>query len=438
MLAVIIIVVIASIGFISIVSTPQPEDTPEDILDLKITDLMSENHIPSLAVGIVINDTLEWSNGYGNQSDLDTVYMIGSLTKLFAATAIMQLNETGMLDLDTDINNYLPFNVRNPSYPNDSITTRMLLTHSSGLCCGVYDEILWDYDADMIDWQNDRMGWNITQWSSRPTLGEFINGSLNPSGAYYSEENWCARPDTQRQYSNTGFLLLSYMLEEITNQKYEDYLQENVLDPLDMNSTGFDYADFLGRNAIPYERRHNTNDEYPLYNQYNFGGGGLRSTVPDLANFLIAHTNRGNYRGKQILQPETIELMQKVDYSFHGTELGGLRFRGQGLGWPIYRDDLFGHSGAILGYLSQVILKSEDDEKFGIVILVNRGITLVPDVQDLLDTFFPKMVDLLFNETDRLLQLNSSNEYLVENSFGSYLQLFVNCQQWIKKLLYNN
>ena len=391
-LGIIIVAAIASIGIFTTIIILQPKK-----IDLRITELISQGDIPSFAAGIVTNDSLVWSKGYGDQPDLETVYMLGSITKIFTATAIMQLSDNSSLDLDTDINNYIPFSVRNPSYSDDPITTRMLLTHRSGLNHGVSDEILWDFDADTLNWATNNLGTNISLWSSRPTLGEFLNGSLTPSGSYYASENWYSKPDTCWQYSNTGFLLLSYLVEQITNQSYVEYLHENVLDPLDMVNTGYDYTDFTGRNAIPYERRDNENFEFPIYNHYNFGGGALRSTVPDLANFLIAHMNHGRYNNKQILLPQTVDLMQTANFSNYGTDLGDLSYIGQGLGWYIFDDNIIGHSGAIYGFLSQIAIKTVNSDKYGIILTVNRGITSVDD-DFMLDTFFPSIVDLLFEE----------------------------------------
>ena len=84
----------------------------------KIRKLMEKYKIPSLAAGIVINDSLIWAKGFGDHPDLDTIFMIGSITKTFTATALLQLNESSKIGLDKDINAYLPFNVRNPDYPN--------------------------------------------------------------------------------------------------------------------------------------------------------------------------------------------------------------------------------------------------------------------------------------------------------------------------------
>ncbi|MHA2391649.1 MAG: serine hydrolase domain-containing protein [Promethearchaeota archaeon] len=396
-LVIIVVAAIATTGIISAVFILQPKDN----LDSRIKNLMAQGDIPSLSVGIIINDTLVWSNGYGDQPDgLDTVYMIGSVTKMFTATAILQLYENNTLDLDTDINNYIPFSVRNPNFPSTPITIRHILTHSSGI--GHPNKPLWDFEADFIEWANDNIGWNLTAWDPRPTLGEFLNGSLNPAGSYYKSENWKNFiPGTKWQYSNLACLLLAYIVEHLTNQSYVGYLQENVLDPLDMTSTGFNYTDFIGRNAIPYEQGDSQLIEGPLYNQYGLGDGALRSTVPDLAKFLIAHMDQGTYDNYQILQPQTVDLMQTSQFSMFGHELGGYSYSGQGLGWGIYTDNIIGHGGAIPGYLTNIAFKTVSNGKYGIVVMLNKGSSLAYD-EHLIYTIFPAIIETLFDEAARM------------------------------------
>jgi CubicO group peptidase (beta-lactamase class C family) len=402
-IGIIVVAAAATTGIISAVIIFQPQ--PQDNLDSRIRSLMTQAGVPSLSAGIIVNDTLEWSKGYGDQPDgLNTVYMIGSVSKMFTATTIMHLYDNGSLDLDTDINNYLPFSVRNPNFPGTPITIRMLLSHSSSM--GHPDMPLWHFDADFINWANTNLGWNLTAWDPRPTLGEFLNGSLNPAGPYYKSNSWRNfLPGSDWQYSNLGMLLLSYIVEEIANQPYIEYLQENVLDPLDMISTGFNYTDYIGRNAIPYEEGDTGLIEGPIYNQYGIGDGGLRSTVPDLANFLIAHMNQGSYNSTQILQPQTVDLMQTTQLSLSGTELGGFFYIGWGLGWPLYTQQIIGHGGAIPGYLTQISFKTVSNGKYGIVFMLNKGSSLTVDTY-LIDTFFPSIINLLFDEAARLFALN--------------------------------
>ncbi|UCC19912.1 MAG: beta-lactamase family protein [Promethearchaeota archaeon] len=399
-IGIISVAVVATTGIIASVIIFQPQDN----IDSRIRSLMSQGNIPSLAAGIVVNDTLVWSKGYGDQPDgVDSVYMIGSITKIFTATAIMQLYDNNTLDLDTDIDTYIPFSVRNPNYPSIPITIRDLLTHSSGI--SKIDKPLWDHDADFINWTNNNLGTNYTAWDPRPTLGDFLNGSLNPYGQYYELDTWESfAPGTGWQYSNLAFLLLAYIVEEITNQSYAEYLQENVLSPLGMTNTGFNYTDFIGRNAIPYEQNDTQLIEGPIYNFYNIGGGGLRSTVHDLTKFLIAHMNQGSYNNTQILLPQTVVDMQTAEFSLSGSDLGGFTFIGQGLGWPLYSGNIIGHGGAVPGYLAQISFKTVSNGKYGIVFMLNKGSSFVQD-NYLLNTFFPSLIEILFDEAARLFSL---------------------------------
>ena len=362
----------------------------EGNVDDRLLKLMREGKVPSLAAGIVVNDTLVWSAGYGEQSDLDTVYIVGSVSKVFTATAVMQLYEKGLVDLDADINDYIPFSVRNPRFPNTVITVRMLLTHSSGLATDVSNQTLWDLDADLLKWSNDNLGTNFTIWDSRPSLGEFLDESLNPSGTYYSEDNWVVTGPSNFWYSNTGFLLLGYIVEQITNQSFPEYVQQNLLAPLDMQSTGYDYADFAGRNAVPHDLKDDEVFELPVYTFNNFGAGGLRSTVGDLSNFLIAHMNEGSYKGSQILQPETVDLMQTSQFTFVN----------QGLGWQLF-PGIIGHSGSVVGYRAFIGFKNVDNVKVGIVFMINQNELLGED-KYLVDTAFHAMANVLFDEAARV------------------------------------
>jgi len=377
----------------------------EETIDSRIHSLMEEGNIPSLAAGIIVNDTMVWSKGYGEQSDINTVYMIGSVTKMFTSTAIMQLVENDKLDLDADINTYIPFSLRNPNNPNTPITIRMLLTHRSGINRDTSSAILWTLDTEALTWANNNLGTNFTIWETRPTLEEFLEGSLIPSGQYYDPVNWASQPDLTftREYSNTGYLLLSYIVEQVTDQTFTEYLNENILTPLNMTSTGYDHNEFSNRNAIPYELRLNNNFAYPIYNSYYFGAGGLRSTVPDLGNFLIAHMNQGCYQNTFILQPDTVDYMQTSQYQNSSYGSGGAWTLigwngGLPLNWPPDKNQTnFGHGGAAPGYRAQIAFQTVGNSKYGIVFLTNRGDSFVGDSY-LIHTFLPNLSELLFEE----------------------------------------
>lgn len=374
--------------------------------DSRIQNLMSEYNIPSLMGGIVVNDSLIWVSGYGEQPSIDTVYMIGSITKTFTATAILQLNESGFLNLNNDINNYLPFNVRNPDYPSRVITPYMLLTHTAGLPRNLYWSLEFYFDNQTIDWINENLdlgGGDIIKFDDRPSLGEFLNESLNLNGDYYDSLNWQSRPGSEFWYSNAGFQLLGYLIEEISNQSYIDYIQENICEPLNMTNTGEYYTDFGENNAIPYERHNGTNMEYPIYNINVTGAGNLRSTIKDMTNYLITFMNDGRFNGNQILSAQSVNLMHYNHIPLSGTSTEGFAINGYGFGWSLFSDNIKGHNGAIPGFSANMYFKETDEGSFGVILMFNRGSAFVSD-NELINSFIPQINALFFEEAENLFQ----------------------------------
>ncbi len=395
-------VVLAGISSFFIISSLKPNQAPiQDPFDTKIENLMAEYEIPSLAAGIVINETLVWENGYGNQSDLDTVYMIGSITKTFTATAILQLNESNLLNLDDNISDYIPFTVRHPDYPNIPITTRMLLTHTAGLQTNLYWSLEYYFNNQTIDWINDNLGWGIIAFSHRPTLEEFLNGSLNPLGPYYNDYNWYQEPGKEFHYSNAGFQLLGYLVEQITNQSLEEYVQENIFNPLNMSHSGYFYEDFIDNHAIPYEWSDNANLELPLYNMNVTGAGSIRSTISDMVKYMIAFMNQGRYNKTQLLSPESVTLMLSSQVIRTGTSTEGFTNKGYGLGWCIYESGYKGHGGATPGFSANMWIKLSSRGSFGGIVMFNRGSALIYDY-NLINSFIPEINKLLLIEAGKL------------------------------------
>ncbi|MFX1385482.1 MAG: serine hydrolase domain-containing protein, partial [Promethearchaeota archaeon] len=380
------------------------QDDDEESFEPKIEQLMADYNIPSLAAGIIINDSLVWANGFGDQPSLYTVYMIGSITKTFTATAILQLKEKNLLDLDDDINDHLPFEVRHPNYSSTPITIRMLLSHTAGLSTHFFWSLEYYFDDEMIDWINTRLGWSIiVPWTHRPTIEEFLNSSLNPSGPYYDPYNWPLEPGTEFLYSNAGFQVLGYLIEQVANQSLEDYFQENIFDPLNMTSSGLNYLDFGVMNAIPYEWRFSENFELPLYNMNVSGAGAIRSTIPDMANYMIAYMNQGEYNGTQLLSPASVELVHTKHVSLTGTTIEGFEWDGYGLGWNLYKEGFKGHGGATPGFSSNLFFKETVQGTFGVILMFNRGSALIYDGA-LISSFIPAINALLLEEAENLFQ----------------------------------
>ena len=397
----ILVPIITTAGILTIFFVINSRD---DSLDSRIRNWMTSAQIPSLGACIVINDSVVWANGFGEQPDLDTVYMIGSITKSFTATAILQLVENNSLNLHDNIENYIPFSVRNPNYPSFPVTTEMLLTHTAGLPANLIWSLEYYLNNETITWINENLdlGGDIIIWDDRPSLEQFLNESLNPGGAYYDDYNWQSRPGVGYRYSNAGYQLLGYIIEEVTNQSLISYVQENIFDPLNMSRSGYFYEDFPNSNAIPYEWD-NGLVEYPLYNINVTGAGQIRSTVPDMAKYLTTFMNKGEYKGTQILSHESVELMHTIYEPLTGTSTEGFEIVGYGYGWMIYEGGYIGHGGATPGYSSNLYFKNSSGSTVGVFLTFNRGSALIYD-ETLLNTHIPTINGLLLEEAESRFQ----------------------------------
>ncbi len=282
-------------------------------VDDQIEEIMEQTFIPSVTTAVIRNNSIIWAKGYGEQQRLDLIYMIGSVTKTFTATAIFQLYERGMLQLHHDVNGYLPFSFRNPNYNETPITFQMLLQHTSGLnkesdmyWYGVMSEAIQDLGME-----------NPYDWLTYPY---WIKEHLTFNGSIYDPSVWSDNePGTVRHYSNFGYDVLGYLIQCITGQPIWEYLQTNIYEPLDMISTGYNFTDFeLAQQAIPYiylfelDPESTGNVAYPYYSSFNYGCGGLRSNIFDLAKFLLVFLHKGVSNGTRILAETTLTTMENL------------------------------------------------------------------------------------------------------------------------------
>ena len=196
---------------------------------------------------------MAWSKGYGwanikakVRSDPDrTVQNIGSVSKTVTATAIMQLVERGVPELDEDVNTYLPFAVRSPHHPDVPITCRHLLTHRSSIADGPAYGASYACGDPTVD------------------LRSWVEGYLTPKGRYYDAKTnfqpWLPGEQGQlvgaigRNYSNVGFGLLGFLAGEVAGVPFARYCREHIFAPLGMNRTGWSLGEVgLANHAVPY------------------------------------------------------------------------------------------------------------------------------------------------------------------------------------------
>ena len=326
----------------------------DDEFDQRIMELMELGHMPSLVACIVKNNTTVWSKGYGHSSYYPpkinatnvTAYPIASITKSITATAIMQLYETGLIDLDENVSKYLPFDLKNPRYRDINITFRMLLAHQSSL-----------RDNGLRFGMFNRIFKNPNNW---------LKFFFSSSRAWYSYA-----PGMGVCYS-IGTIILGLIIENVTKQSYVDYCQEHIFDPLEMWNTSFYFSDFdkdiLARLYL-WGGSGNFFHYFPLpYIQIpsiEFPFGGLKTTVLDLSHYLIMHTSGGVYNDVRILNESSVEEMHTHQYP--GYYLGNLF---SGFGW--WGNEIYGgHGGNSIG--AYAIMKMRYSDKVGVIFFWNQN-----------------------------------------------------------------
>lgn len=311
-----------------------------------ISDQIADNNIPGMSIAIVEDNQIKYAKGFGARdlkdnlpATKDTLYGVASITKSFTAAAIMKLVEKGKLDLEDKVNKYLPVKW------GDDVTIHNLLTHSSGMPSLGVSEALIDRLIDM-----DERGISLS------SLDDFYI-HLNCAENEIADE-----PGERFFYFNSGYALLGQIIKEVTGTKYPEFVKENILKPLNMKRSRFAYQK-EGDIMTPYfmEEDQPKSTPYPV-RELGHPGGGLLSSVSELANYLIMNMNDGEFDGKQILEPSSLE---KIHSRHIKREVGDY-----GYGWGIDEfkgEELIGHSGSIAvsgGYIGFT-------DKYGVAVASN-------------------------------------------------------------------
>jgi CubicO group peptidase (beta-lactamase class C family) len=404
----IVLVALMMAGCTGIADAPGPAPSMGNeigMLDAQVVEevqrLFEESGIPSLAVAVVVGDEVIWARGFGEQDDLATIYMAGSIDKPFLTTAFLQMVEEGGIGLDDDINDFLPFEVRNPYAPEVAITPRMLLANTSGIVHDVPGVRYIDNDGPMNWWLFRNHGWKFGDlWYSvipyPKKRDEVVGAALTDD----SGEAWVGPPIETWQYSNTGFYdVLGRMMGEIEGGTYQDVIRQRVIEPLELENTSFEASAFPEEQlAVPYERFDDGYRALPLTGIS--ASGRLRTNIIDLARFMALHMNEGSLDGVQILSLESIEQMHAKAVDLSGPDFPSNYLRGNGWGWQLWQPGLQGHTGAIPGFIAQMVYGEVQGIPFGVVLLMNAGCSTVQADFDWLGDYFSAIKDLLLEAAE--------------------------------------
>ncbi|MBT8229345.1 MAG: beta-lactamase family protein [Bacteroidia bacterium] len=345
------------------------EDMPGHIdVDQEILKVMETHRIPSVVACVVKGDEIVWEGTYGyaniakeELTHRNNLYTIMSIGKLVLSTAIFQLWENEAIDLQADINQYLPFDIRNPYFPDKKITASMLLNHTSGLA--------WPENSDGIpDFHH------FYRLEEPPLVRDWVPDYILEEGPNYRSSVWKDfQPGEQFLYSNIGTSLLAWILEEITEMDYRDYVRKMIFNPLEMNNTAF-RLNHLNRNNLvtPYD-----DNGVPMnyYTCRHYPAGFISTDIEDFSHFAIAMLNKGSYKGNMILKSSTFLKMIELQDSTSGT--ANL--------WVHCLGDCIGHLGGGTGFSTWAEWHLDKDRAmFVFSNKVNSAISPVGEIYELL------------------------------------------------------
>jgi len=327
-----------------------------DSLDSYITRGMKDWSIPGLAIAIVKDGKVVLMKGYGVKEvgkpgavDENTLFIIASNTKLFTGTSLAKLDYERKISLDDKVTKYLPWFKLYDSNSSRLVTIRDLLCHRLGTKT---------FQGDFTFW-NSNIPRDTIIWKMR---------LLKPSQQFRQDYGYC----------NSAFLAAGQIIPVVTGQSWENYVQENLLNPLNMKNTYMLTAGMDKRNnvAVPYSNAFGELSKLPYDQVDNLGPAtSMVSCVSDLTHWLMMQLDSGRYDGKTVVPWAVVQKTRDANI-MTGSRKSGFyptHFRAYGLGENMtdYNGrQVYWHTGGAFGFVTNVCFVPE--EKLGITILTNN------------------------------------------------------------------
>jgi CubicO group peptidase (beta-lactamase class C family) len=334
-------------------------------IDPLITAQMAKEQIPGAVFILVQNGRVLYQRGYGvanltNRRPVDpekTIWRIGSISKVFTATAVVQLADRGKFKLSDDVNRYLKKVKIPPTFP-EPVKIEHLLTHTGG-----FDEI--------------RPGTRAETQAGLLSLEDFLSTKLvrlRPPGLVIS-------------YSTYGITVGGYLVEQVSGLDFETYLARNIWRPLGMLRTNINVPDSLRRDlAEGYEYENGANRPAAWEWYHTTPASSINASAGDMGRFMIAHLQQGRYGSARILSTSAARDMHRQHFTSHATLAG--------FAYGFYEtftngERLLGHGGNVEGFSAQMTLLPE--RGIGFFIATHHEPAQLRDVvqQALLDRYFP-------------------------------------------------
>jgi CubicO group peptidase (beta-lactamase class C family)/D-alanyl-D-alanine dipeptidase len=317
-------------------------------LEAFIDGVMTDQGLPAVSIALVEGPRVVWARGFGLArpkekvpATAETVYRVGSVSKLFTDLTVMKLVEQGKLDLDLPVTTYLPsFTPKNPF--GGAITLRHLMAHRAGL---VRESPIGNYfDA------------------TSPSLAETVQ-SLNTTELVYA-------PGTRTKYSNAGIAVVGRVVEAVTDVSFPNAVQHMLIEPLGLSETAFEptprMVPLLARGRMwTYDGRTFDAPTFPLGTS---AAGNLHSSALDLGRFVGVLLDGGKGPRSQVIHADTLRTMWTPQFAKepNATRMFGIGFA---LG-ALDGHRRVGHGGAVYGFATDV--SALPDDGLGVAVVISK------------------------------------------------------------------
>ncbi len=381
---------VATFGFLVLFTFIACQNAPgrKDLITNELSAVFEEYDLMGMSVGLIADGELYYSGSFGNKEIIpgdpmtpDTYVRIASISKFFTSLAVMTLWEKGFVNLDTPASVYLGWGLQNPLFPEQPITLRHLMDHTSGIRDG---KGYGNFTQAMIEQEAD------------------ISTLFLENETFYTEDMFATDPPgTYFSYTNCTWGLIASIVEKVSRQKFDIYCKENLFEPMGIRSS-FNVMDLSPEEVAPLFRYKNglwtaQVDDYSekapkerSYTNYIPGRNGLiygpqgslRTSMNDLWVTAKMLLNDGKVNGKEIIAPTTLSYFQEDQWVFDGENgdtwgnfwhayTKGMQFiQNRENGDIIFPDrKLWGHPGIAYGLLSDFYIDPETQS--GVIFITN-------------------------------------------------------------------
>ncbi len=359
----------------------------KDSLSSRLKMANKDGELVGFSVAVITQDTVLYNKGFGfadsgNKKEYraNTIQNIGSISKTILGIALLKAQELGKLSLEDPINNYLPFKVVNPNYPDIPITIHQLATHSSSIVDDEENYLkAFILEKDEIKKEEEVAFTHFRKSDKRMPLLDFLEACFSEEGKWYTPKMFSEnKPGSTFKYTNFGADLCGLVIARATGMSYKEFTKKHIFNPLQMNNSGWSVKDVdsLKRSKFYLFKGQKIAD----YSCITYPDGGAFTSSEDLGKFL-AELMKG-FEGKgTLLNTESYKELFKKQYNTPLNESGRINvgifieYNNDFIGSS---DLLIGHNGSDLGALAMMYFNPET--KIGKILMINTDVDYKDDV----------------------------------------------------------